>query len=280
MKTSQFSWWAAGWLSRGLGGRTAQFSKGDMDTHWVSIWPVYAIFPVIKVGKVYNLYAIFEGIQSQGGCQVKLSSWPAWRMIDLLAGSATWNGLLVASMWFWVIIDHVDSSVMVWLSQGSSVIKTSEKWLSVWPRERCICDPANTHLHDSMMKWLKPSIHTCSTWLTKGTRDKHDTCDWSLVDCDDACATGNVTSCANVKNVFIVNTTCKHEAKTLSMTWTWSQAWLWHQHAKTWVKWISKVSEILEGVCSRCNTWKHTGRTLASLFWFIGSIGPWSFWDY
>jgi len=38
--------------------------------------------------------------------------------------------------------------------------------------------------------------------------------------------------------------------------------------------------KILEGRCSCYNAWRHIGRTPASLFRFIASIGPWSFGKY
>lgn len=59
MKIAQFSWRAVDQPSQGLVGKTVQFSKGDMDEHWVSIWPICAIFPLSGVGKVCSLCTIF-----------------------------------------------------------------------------------------------------------------------------------------------------------------------------------------------------------------------------
>lgn len=180
----------------------------------------------------------------------------------------------------------------------------------VWMIERCTCDLANTHQHDLMVRQPKPSRHTCSTWLTNGVSDKRNTCDWSLFDRGDACMTMNLTQCVSATNAFIANKTSTHGAKTLSIARTWSQAWLWDQYANlgemikqggcedshelmewTWVcvtiNWNSQgrlwnwvQAKILEGGCSRYNTWRHTGRTPASLLWFIDSTGPWSFREY
>lgn len=127
--------------------------------------------------------------------------------------------------------------------RGVRSSKLQKKILSVWTSERCICDPKSIHLYDSMTRRLKPSKHICSTWLTDSTIDKHDTCDWSLVDRDDDCVTLNVTLCVILVDVFIVNTSCTQEVKTLSMTRTWSQAWYWHQHETIWMRWTSKVDE-------------------------------------
>ena len=131
---------------------------------------------------------------------------------------------------------------MVQLSEGSPVIRTSAKWLIVWMSERCICDPTNTHLHNLTTRRLKPCRHTCSTWLAYDASNNRNTFGWLLTDRDNACATVDVTLCVSVTDVFIVNITCTHEAKTLSMTRTWSQERHWHQHAISWVEWTSKVS--------------------------------------
>ena len=65
---------------------------------------------------------------------------------------------------------------------------------------------------------------------------------WLIIhDQDDACTTMNVTPCVSATNSFMENATNTHEEKTLSITRTWSQAWLRHQHAKTWMQWTSKV---------------------------------------
>lgn len=89
--------------------------------------------------------------------------------------------------------------------------------------KRCIHDFANTHLHNMTMRLLKPSTHTCSTWLTDGVSGKCDTFDWSLGNRDDTCTIVYMTPCVSVMDVYIANTTCTHEAKALCMTITWSQ---------------------------------------------------------
>jgi len=62
------------------------------------------------------------------------------------------------------------------------------------------------------------------------------------------------------------------------MEWTQvCEAIKWNSQGRLW-NWLQ--AKILEGGCSRYNTWWHTRRTLASLFWFIDSIGPWSFGEY
>ena len=43
---------------------------------------------------------------------------------------------------------------------------------------------------------------------------------------------------------------------------------------------IHMRAKSLEGGCSCYNTWQHTGRTPASLFWFIASTGPRYFREY
>lgn len=220
MKITQFSGWVVGQLSGGLTGKTAQFFEGDRDRRWVFVRPICAIYSISRMGKVSNLYVIFEGSQSRGGYRVRLSGWPAWRLSEFLVSSAAWKALLL---------------------EGSLVIKTSTKWLSVWTNEICKCDLTNTHPHDLTMRWLKPTRHTCSTWLTDGASDKRDTRDWSLINHDDTCVIVNVTPCASATDVFIANITGTHKAKTLSMTKTWLQARHWHQHAEAWVEWTSKV---------------------------------------
>jgi len=232
MKTAQFSGWATSRLSGGLVRKTAQFSEGDRDGHLVSVQPVYTISSINKARNVSTLCAIFEGSQSRGGYWVQLFEWPTWRLIEFLAGSAIWNDLLSASTLFWMTFDRVNGEVMVWLSKGSLVVRTSATWLSVWMSERCKCDLTNTHPHDLTMRQLKPTRHTCSTWLTDAESDKRDTCDWSLIDRDDTCATVNDTLCVSATYVFIVSITCTHEVKTLSMTRIWSQAWHWHNMQK------------------------------------------------
>lgn len=223
MKTVQFSGWVTSRIPKGLIGKTTQFSGRDRDMHWVSVQSVYAISSVNRMGKVSNLCVIFEGIQSQGGCRVRHFRWPTWRLNELLASSATWKDLLGASALFPVTVDRVDNRLMVWLSEGSLVIRTSTKWLSVWMSEKCKCDLTNKHPRDLTTRWLKPTRQTCSTWLTDGGRNKRVTCDLSLIDRDDVCVIVNVTPCASATYVFIVNITCTHEAKILSMIRTWSQ---------------------------------------------------------
>lgn len=161
-----------------------------------------------------------------------------------------------------------------------------------------------------MMRRLKPFRHICSTCLTDGVGDKCDTCDWSLVDCDNACVLVYMTLCVRATNVYITNTISTHEAKTLCMTRTWLQAWHWHQHEKVvdgMIKqggWedshklmenpsacshqvnlsiealILDVGQNFRWCCSHYKTWQHTGRNLASPFWFIFNARPWSFEEY
>ena len=103
-----------------------------------------------------------------------------------------------------------------------------QKWLSVWMIKICIGDHENTHSRDSMMKQIKPSRNTCSTWLTDGASDKRDTRDWSFINGDDSCMIVIVTLCVSVTDPFIANTTSTYEVKTSTITRTWSQAWLRH----------------------------------------------------
>lgn len=81
-----------------------------------------------------------------------------------------------------------------------------------------------------MIKWtcaLQPCEHTFnmtqqkdtpnhqdklySLWLVDNARDKRNTCDRLLNDCDDACATVHTNSCVSAMDVYIENTTCTHE---------------------------------------------------------------------
>ena len=105
----------------------------------------------------------------------------------------------------------------------------------------------NMHMwsNEHTLAWLddettKPSKHTCSTWLIDGVSYKRETRGWSFIDWDDTCATTNVTPCVSVTNAFIANTASTYEFKTFSMTRTWLQVWLRHQHAETWMQWTRK----------------------------------------
>lgn len=79
----------------------------------------------------------------------------------------------------------------------------------------------------------KPSKHTCSTSLTDVISDKYDTRDLLFIVQYDACAIVNVTLFVSVTYAFILNKTSTYEAKTFSITRTWSQARLRHQHEET-----------------------------------------------
>ena len=100
--------------------------------------------------------------------------------------------------------------------------------------------------NEHTLAWLddettKPSRHTCSTRLNDGVSDKHDTRDWPLINKDGTYVIVNVTSCVSATDAFIENTTRTYKAKTLSITRTWPQVWIRHQHVETWVKWTSKA---------------------------------------
>lgn len=137
----------------------------------------------------------------------------------------------------------IESKVGWWSSCLRRVwsLELQQKWLSVCTIERRIGDYTNTHSHYLTTKRPKPSKHTYSTWLTDSASDKCDTRDWLFIDQDDSCMIVNVTLCVSVADTFITNTTITYEAKTLSITRTWLQAWLRHQHAKNWMKRESKV---------------------------------------
>ena len=134
---------------------------------------------------------------------------------------------------------HSIESLAAWWSDYQRGVWSSELSTKI---AKCV---KNRKMHRSSYKntftWLgdettKPYRYTCSTLLTDGVTDKHNTRDWSFIDRDNTCMTLDLTPCASATNAFIANTTIKYKVKTLRITWTWSQAWLRHQHAEIWLQ--------------------------------------------
>lgn len=215
--------------------KTAQFSEEDKDGHLVSISLACTIFSVSWASKVNSICAIFGGIYSCGGFRVQLFEWPTWELTGSLVINVAWKVLPSASTLFYVTINWVDGKVMVRLSKGSLIIRTSVKWLSVCIIKICIDDHENTHSHQLHDETTQAIQQTCSTWLIKGASDKHDTRDLFLIDHDDTRETVNLTPCVSGTEAFVANITSTHKAKTLSITRTWSHIWLRYQHEKTWM---------------------------------------------
>lgn len=181
MQSAQFSRWAFSRPTSGLAGKTAQFSEKDRDGHWVSIRPICLIFSVSRVGKIYNLYTIFLGNQSQGDYRVKLSGQPPRRLIDQLAGSVIWNDFLGASMLFWVTVNWVDGGVKVWLLEGDLVVINSAKWLSVWASEKAYTwtyKHTLTELDDEMTQTMQTNMFNITDWQC----ERQVQCLWLIVE--------------------------------------------------------------------------------------------------
>ena len=147
-------------------------------------------------------------------------------------------------------------------------------------------------------------------WLTNNASDKHDAYDGSLNDCNDTCAIGRTTLCVSVGYLHSEHNMCTrsedlvHNQKMvasealrptfqkLSVEWlrkVGAKAHMNPRHELEWLQISSKnLREALKldacqnfgGCCSRYNTWWHTCRITTSLFWFIHSIGCWSFRKY
>lgn len=117
--------------------------------------PIYTIFSFNRESDAYSFYAIFRGVSPM--VLAGQNFWLTSIETDcLIVGNAYWNDLIGAPMLFWVIVDGFDGGVMVQLSKGSSVIRTSTKWLGVWTIERCICDATK---HTCMTQWWDDSNH-------------------------------------------------------------------------------------------------------------------------
>jgi len=176
---------------------------------------------------------------------------------------------------------------------------------------RCIHELANTHLHDLMTRWLKPSRHTCSIWPTDDASQQV-RCLWLFVGqlqqilldsvyefvCEhDRCLhsehnmytqSGDLVNDQNMVASMTLLPTCKSCMLKNQARCTLRLTWAHRVNPSVWKNQVKLSKEALKldvgqnfgGWCSRYDTWQQTGRTPASLFWFIDNTGAWSFREY
>lgn len=180
-KLGEFSWklhnflgeQQVGWLA----GKNAEFFEGDNDRHWMSSWHVCAISSVSRVG-------MFE---SRVHCMVKLSGWPTGGLLDFLARSADWNGLLrnactilgdsrLSRFWDFTVQttwEETSSSTQFWATIDDhwelKLCNAAQQMSSCWRMVRSTNLQQNYQVCERITSYMHDLVNTHSTWLDDKT---------------------------------------------------------------------------------------------------------------